>query len=258
MPEKSMSSALDIDRSAAEFQSRGFCVLRGGFNADEVAEFHRQSQDYINNVVPTLPKEEYLYEDKNDPKTLKQLSRIDERSKFFRDLFTGPRVMGWAEALLGEPVTPRAMQWLNKPPGAGRETPPHQDGYYYRITPCEAITFWIALDPVDEENGCIRYVPGSHQRGVVPHDRSSTIGFSLTITEYTDADRQAEEAVMAMPGDVIAHHALTYHRADPNLSDRTRRALTATYFAERARIDQETLEVYQRKLAEELAQTGKI
>jgi ectoine hydroxylase-related dioxygenase (phytanoyl-CoA dioxygenase family) len=51
------------------------------------------------------------------------------------------------------------MQYFNKPPSVGQPTPPHQDGYYFMLDPCEAVTMWFALDEVDEENGRMRYVP---------------------------------------------------------------------------------------------------
>ena len=43
------------------------------------------------------------------------------------------------------------LQYFNKSPGANKPTPPHQDGYYFMITPCEAVTMWLALDEVDDE-----------------------------------------------------------------------------------------------------------
>ena len=30
----------------------------------------------------------------------------------------------------------------------------------------DVLTIWLALDPVDEQNGCLRYVAGSHRRGI--------------------------------------------------------------------------------------------
>jgi len=166
--------------------------------------------------------------------------------------------MGMAETLLADQATPHAMQWLNKPPGSGAATPPHQDGFYFRITPNEAVTFWIALDPVDAENGCVRYVPGSHRRGLVRHERSRTLGFSQTVADYDAEDQSSEVAIYAEPGDLVAHHSLTIHRADPNCSTRQRRALTAVYLSARARRDVEALTRYQEQLKKELAETARI
>jgi ectoine hydroxylase-related dioxygenase (phytanoyl-CoA dioxygenase family) len=65
-------------------------------------------------------------------------------------------------------------------------------------------------------------------------------------------------AICAQPGDLIAHHSLTIHRADPNRSDRPRRALTAVYFSVRARRDQEGIKGYQEELNKELAAAQRI
>lgn len=50
-----------------------------------------------------------------------------------------------------------------KPPRIGKGTPPHQDGYYFMLEPNEAVTMWMALEDVNEENGCVRYVKESHK-----------------------------------------------------------------------------------------------
>jgi phytanoyl-CoA hydroxylase len=34
------------------------------------------------------------------------------------------------------------------------------------LDPCEALTMWLVLEKVDEENGCVRYVRGSHKHGI--------------------------------------------------------------------------------------------
>ena len=49
------------------------------------------------------------------------------------------------------------------------EMPWHQDGHYWPIRPLAAITVWIAIDDSTTENGCMRYVPGSHKSGVLSH-----------------------------------------------------------------------------------------
>ena len=248
----------DLARAVREFDTDGFTALRGYLPPAEVESIHERTRRYVDEVVPTLPKEEVFYEVKGDPKTLKMLSRIDQRDSFFKELFTSERLRGLARSLLKEDVVTNSMQWLNKPPGVGVESPPHQDGYYFRIEPNEAVTLWVALDSANVENGCLRYVPGSHKRGVLPHERSQTLGFSQTVAGYGDAERAAEVAIHANPGDVIAHHSLTIHRADTNPSTRPRRALTAVYFSVRARRDEAALSEYQHKLNQELAQAGKI
>ena len=112
---------------------------------------------------------------------------------------------------------------------------------------------WLALEEVDEENGCVRYVRGSHLKAMRPHGRTKTAGFSQGITDYgTDNDRSNEVAIPATAGDLLIHHAMTIHRADGNQSaTRTRRALGFIYFSVAAKEDKVAKEAYLKLLAEE-------
>ena len=112
---------------------------------------------------------------------------------------------------------------------------------------------WMALEPADDENGCVKYVRGSHLNGMRPHGRTKTLGFSQGITDFgTDADMANELSFPASPGDLLVHHSLTIHRAGGNTSDtRSRKALGLIYFGESAKEDLEAKAAYQKKLQEE-------
>lgn len=215
---------------------------------------------FLSDIVPSMPREHVFYEDKSDPSTLKQLQQMGSYDPWFHGQFTEGPFREIAATLLRGPVVPKNLQYFNKPPGVGQPTPPHQDGYYFMLEPCEALTMWFALEDVDEENGCVRYVKGSHLRGMREHGRTGTLGFSQGIVDYPlPADTADEVACPARPGDLLAHHAMTIHRADGNTSaTRTRRALGFVYFSERAREDKTAKEAYQRKLTAEMFAQGKI
>jgi phytanoyl-CoA hydroxylase len=173
-----------------------------------------------------------FYEDREKLGTLKQLQSMHVHDRWFGDFFGG-RVRQLAEELLGVEVVGRNMQFFNKPPGIGRPTPPHQDGYYFKIDPPSAVTMWLALDLADEDNGCVRYVKASHRKGMRPHTLTETLGFSQGVSDFgTSEDEVNEVAVTAAPGDLLAHHALTIHRADRNCSARrNRRALGCIFYS---------------------------
>jgi phytanoyl-CoA hydroxylase len=119
---------------------------------------------------------------------------------------------------------------------------------------------WLALEPVDAENGCVRYVRGSHHGGIREHGRTQTLGFSQGVVDFPRPEDTADEVAMpAAAGDLLAHDALTIHRAEANASKtRTRRALGFIYYGERAREDRAAHEAYQQQLATELKVAGKI
>lgn len=242
------------------FNRDGYVALSGFLNPDQLTETREFVARFIKESVPDLPREQVFYETLGQKDTLKQITNLYSHDAYFQRLMFGSRFEKLAELLLQGPVVGEGMQYFNKPPKIGKATPPHQDGYYFMLDPCEALTMWLALEEVDEENGCVRYVRGSHQRGLRPHGRTQTLGFSQGVTDYGTPQDQADEvAFPAQPGDLLIHNAMTIHRADPNRSQsRTRQALGFIYYSTRAKIDEEAHAAYQKRLADEMKAKGKI
>ena len=242
------------------FDQQGFVFHESFLNQSQVARIHRRLEDFIDSALPGLPRDQVFYEDLDDPSTLKQIQRLHEHDAFFGQLMREGPFPDLARRLLGTEITCQNMQYFNKPPGIGQPTPAHQDGYYFKLEPCLAITMWLALEPVDEENGCVRYIPGSHLRGMRPHGRTNTLGFSQGITDFpNDRDQKLEIAFPAQPGDLLAHHALAVHRADGNRSaTRNRRALGLIYYSVDAQQDLDAWSRYQATLQRDLESQGKI
>jgi phytanoyl-CoA hydroxylase len=241
-----------------DFQRDGFVVLREFLTPKELSELKSELDRYVREVAPRIPATDVMYEDKQDPNTLKQLARIRMHDSYFSELIERSKWQGLAESLLKDDALPQELEWFNKPPTVGKPTPPHQDGYYFMLEPNEAVTMWLALDDVDESNGCMRYIAGSHRTGMRPHGRTGVLGFSQGISDYGDADRASEIPISAKPGDLLVHHSLTIHRADANPSSRHRRSLGFVYYAARAQQDKQKLASYQDGLYKELAAAKKI
>jgi phytanoyl-CoA hydroxylase len=243
-----------------KFDRDGYVFYPGFLNKEETNELLNQISHYIHQVVPSMPSEEVFYDDKEDLNSLKQIAQLYEYDPYFKKLMFGSRFESLAAILLGHSVKGVGMQYFNKSPGVGRPTPAHQDGYYWMIEPCEGVTMWLAMDHVDEENGCVRYVRGSHKLDMRPHGASGTLGFSQTILDFpNEHDKKNEVFYRVKPGDLLVHHALTIHCADGNQSrDRTRKALGLVYYSQEAKEDTATVKAYQKKLFDALKLKGKI
>lgn len=233
-----------------DFDRDGYCIIRNHLSTQETAQVRDNVERFVSDVLPGLPKDKAYYEDKDDSGTLMRLQGMTENDYYFRELYRDEQFLGLADNLL-DGARESLMQWFDKPPRLGKATPPHQDGFYFMLEPNEALTLWLAIDAADEENGCVRYVPGSHRRDMRPHRPSGVLGFSQGITDYGDEDFATEVPMIAQPGDVIVHHCLTIHRADANPSDRHRAALGFHYHAERAVEDAQRRETYQKQLVEQ-------
>jgi hypothetical protein len=248
------------DALRTRFERDGYVAICPLFDGGMILELRTEVARYIRDVVPTMPDARVYYEDKSDQSSLKQIQKMFEYDDYFLDLMTG-RVRKLAETVLDDDVVPINMQYFNKPASIGPATPPHQDGYYFHLTPCEAVTGWLALDDVDEENGCIHYVRGSHKgNGFRPHGHTGVLGFSQGITDFGKVDDRANTVAFPGPaGTFLMHHARTIHWALPNRSkDRSRRAIGFIYYARRAREDIGAKEAYQKALDERLRVEAKI
>ena len=232
----------------SEYQEHGFVVVRDFMDPKVLNELQDELDRYIREVVPTLSPERAFYQDRSRPETLKQLNSLENDTYF--DAFR--QCSDWrdlAATLLEEEVVPKQPQWFNKPPGTEHPTPPHQDNYYFCLTPNTSITLWLALDPIDQENGCLRYLPGSHRHGIQEHGASRVLGFSQGIEHYGAKEIAREVEICCQPGDLLAHHGETIHRADPNRSrDRHRRAFAVVYYTESAVRDEVAYQAYQARL----------
>jgi ectoine hydroxylase-related dioxygenase (phytanoyl-CoA dioxygenase family) len=103
-------------------------------------------------------------------------------------------------------------------PAGGSETPWHQDAAYHAL-PYDGASVWLTLDPATHESGCMQYIEKSHLGAALPHH---THGGCLIADGVDSASAMACPAV---PGEAIAHHCRTLHKAGPNTTTRPRRAL---------------------------------
>lgn len=123
---------------------------------------------------------------------------------------------------------------IDKPAGTPHATPWHQDIGYFSIpvaapgtdTSLEDIQVWLALDPVDEANGCMQFVPRAFGRPSLAHRVAAgdpdDEGRLIAVDEPLDTSG-AVPCPLA-PGGCTIHVVGTPHFTGPNLTARPRRA----------------------------------
>jgi ectoine hydroxylase-related dioxygenase (phytanoyl-CoA dioxygenase family) len=153
----------------------------------------------------------------------------------FHDLLWAPAYRMAAYQLLGAPFRQFHDQLFCKPAGHGGVVAWHQDYSYWTWTaPMAHLTCWLGLDDVDESNGCLHYVPGSHRWGLLPV--TGLAGEMDAVRELLD-DEQARAFDAKVPiilnrGECAFHHPLTMHGSYANRSNRPRRATVLNVFAD--------------------------
>jgi ectoine hydroxylase-related dioxygenase (phytanoyl-CoA dioxygenase family) len=155
----------------------------------------------------------------------------------FHDVLWSPAFLVAASQLLDGAVRFWHDQLFCKPAHHGGVVAWHQDySYWTRTRPMAHLTCWMALDDSTRDNGCLYYVPGSHQWDLLP-----ITGLAGDMNEImTVLDQEQKQAFRPVPIEIEAgqcsfHHPLTVHGSYENRSDRPRRATLVNVFRDGVR-----------------------
>ena len=155
----------------------------------------------------------------------------------FHDLLWNPRFTVPASQLLCGDVRFRHDQLFCKPARHGGCVAWHQDySYWTRTTPLAHLTCWIGLDDSTRENGCVRYVPGSHLWPDLPV--TGLAGDMDAIQSVLDEEQKRlfrPVAVELKAGEASFHHPRMIHGSYANDTDSPCRATVINVFRDGVR-----------------------
>ena len=142
-----------------------------------------------------------------------------------------PGILDMVAQLIGPGIALWNSSLFAKPARVGTRTPWHQDGEYWPIRPLATCTVWIALDASTRENGCLRFLPGTHRgRTLASHHHNDAEGNALPLeldAEHVDESKAVD--VELEPGQVSLHDVYLMHGSEPNTSGRPRRGMTLRF-----------------------------
>ena len=154
---------------------------------------------------------------------------------------TFSRCRALAEALLGQPVEYRFDHAIYKPPFNGRATAWHQDEAYnrraaawhqdeaYTLDPrLVSVHFWVPIQDVTVEMGCMQFIPGSHRERLRSHHQLQHLRHAHAL-EADEVDAARAVACPLRLGDITVHFSRTLHYAGPNLTAIPRLAWSLEY-----------------------------
>ena len=226
--------SLDLVAARQAYGADGFWLAPPLFDASEVERFRAAcarvvAGEYRGARQPTLVLPPHATE-----RDLRKIDNAWWADPDLASLATDPGLATIAAALLdATSVRLWQDQLLDKPPGDAESTTIgwHQDwASWDTVASRDAfVTAWVAFDDVDDSNGAMQMLPGSHRLGLVP-------GGSNFFATDRDAqladlgDRVVQPRSMAMEaGQVSFHHPLTFHGSGANTSNRPRRSLAVHF-----------------------------
>jgi ectoine hydroxylase-related dioxygenase (phytanoyl-CoA dioxygenase family) len=206
------------------FREQGFLVVPRLIGQDEVGplldnfmQLHEERRaGKIANEASGDPTQEY-------PR-LMQPHRVNSLAlRYLLD----PRIAAILRDLFGEePLAAQSMFYFKPAGGPGQGL--HQDNFFLRVEPGTCIAAWMALDPVDRENGGLHVVPGTHEMDIFCPEPGFELAFSRDTVPVPPG--LSLVPVDLDPGDVLFFNGCLVHGSPPNTSrDRFRRTFICHY-----------------------------
>jgi non-haem Fe2+, alpha-ketoglutarate-dependent halogenase len=204
-----------------EFNERGFLrplPVFGAADADRI----RAYTDGLLDAVVNAP----------DPRNAYSINGYHLVCRGLYDLIVTPRILDYVQDLIGPDIVCWGSHLFAKLPGDPMEVPLHQDAVYWPLTPTWSVSAWLAIDDVDEENGAMQLVPGSHRLGALDHVVKPLDGTRVLKRQVEAADSFVDRVSDSLgAGEISLHSDLLLHGSHPNTSDRRRAGITFRYAA---------------------------
>ena len=216
-----------VDQEKIRFyEENGFLRLEECLTSEDVEDLRNLVERYVKSgfkraIVQYGRNPEY-------DKVFHQVVNVWRESEDFRRHVFNPRLAEAARLLSRS----RAVRlWhdhlLIKPPKDSKPTTWHQDLPYWPMREEGALSCWIPLQDVDERNGTIMFIPGSHRVGRLP---------PIDLARMDDVFKYAPQLKGREPyvakirvGGCTFHHGLTIHGNSPNITDEPRVVLAIIY-----------------------------
>ncbi len=143
-------------------------------------------------------------------------------SQTFLDFCRFPEILDMVEQLIGPDIVLWGSQLFCKPAGHGMAVPWHQDGQYWPLDPLATVTVRLAIEESIPENGCMRYLPGSHKRRLLERHEIVTASHVALSQAVSDVDERLARDDILQPGQISIHDVYLVHGSNENRSDKRR------------------------------------
>lgn len=233
----SPSSLLDATQ-LARFHADGYLLLRG-FVAD--ADCQRMLDVTLDHLQRAVPPIEYEAEvgyagapaslDAPGGRTARRLKAAWQRDAAYRDWAADARLVAILKQLFEEDVVLSLAHHnciMTKHPDYGTATGWHRDIRYWSFTRPDLISVWLALGEENENNGALKFIPGSHRMPIAPEQMDALDFLRPELPENQQLFTLGVTPELRR-GDVVLFHSKLFHAARRNDSERMKASVVFAY-----------------------------
>jgi ectoine hydroxylase-related dioxygenase (phytanoyl-CoA dioxygenase family) len=216
-----MLSTHDVGR----YDRDGFIVVPDALSPAEVENLRRATDELVELSRKVSTHDEVYDLEPGHGASMPRVRRIkkpDNRHPAFAACVHHPRILACLKALWGPNIRYDHAKLNMKSAGFGSPVEWHQDWAFYPHTNDDLAAVGVMIDDIDEHNGPMLVVPGSHKGPVYDHHVDGRFCGAM------DPTRDGIDFSKAVPctgkaGSITIHHVRAVHGSAPNVSNRSRR-----------------------------------
>ena len=222
------------EQDVAFYNDNGYLVVRDVLSADEVARAPARHGGICRGCTPRVTEHNEIYdlEDSHsaaEPR-VRRIKTPHAHHETYGRMVAHPNILAVLQKLWGPSVRFDVSKLNLKAAGYGAPVEWHQDWAFYPHTNDDLAAVGIMLDDVDETNGPLMVIPGSHKGPILDHHAD---GYFCGAIDPGRGEVDFGEAVKltGAAGSITIHHARTIHGSATNTSGKPRRLLLHQYRA---------------------------
>lgn len=218
----SVMASYDTGDLAGRYFEDGFLFPVDACDLDQAAAYRAQLEEL----------ERRTADDKLGNKA--QLNHPHVIFRFANEIVRNPNILDVVEEIIGSDIMVWGTTFFIKEPHTESYVSWHQDMRYWGLNDTDGlVSAWIALSPVSQANGCMRFVPGTHTGEMLDHNDTFDDDNFLTRGQEAAIEIDEDDVVHVElePGQVSFHHGKLLHASAANLSDERRIGMVINYIA---------------------------
>jgi phytanoyl-CoA hydroxylase len=223
-----------IDQEAVAFyRDNGYLVVPEVLSRAEVEALREVTDAFVERARALTSHDEiYDLEDSHsaaEPRVrrIKTPHRWDDT---YRRMVDHPNILAVLQKLWGPSIRFDVSKLNLKAAGYGAPVEWHQDWAFYPHTNDDLAAVGIMMDDVDDSNGPLLVIPGSHKGPIFDHHADGVFCGAMDPARG-EVDYRTAVPLTGPAGSITIHHARTVHGSATNSSGRPRRLLLHQYRA---------------------------
>jgi ectoine hydroxylase-related dioxygenase (phytanoyl-CoA dioxygenase family) len=221
------------EQDAAFYRENGYLVVPDVLDRSEVEELRRVTDGLIEKARQVGAHDDvYDLEDSHsaaEPR-VRRIKTPHLWHPVYAAMVRHPNILAVLKRLWGPSIRFDVSKLNMKAAGYGAPVEWHQDWAFYPHTNDDLAAVGIMIDDVDEANGPLLVVPGSHKGAIFDHHEGGVFCGAMDPTRR-EVDYDAAVALTGAAGSITVHHCRAVHGSATNTSGRPRRLLLHQYRA---------------------------